>query len=252
MATGLWLTLGLLPSPAEAIQLPTTTSLPLLPTIPLPTITLPTVTLPTFLPTTTIALPTTTVTVPTPTGSTTAATSPTATTAPSTASTTPSGSATLPTQPNGASTTTVSSVDGILIPGSTGGSDTSTSFAPPASELEGQTGFGEDGVVPAEPSSAPLWDSVLDFLRPVLPPRIAEILLSPLLVLEVVIRALLNSGSALLIPVAALGIFTGWASWRWAPNVDTSPRNWTAPTGFLDGWIRNDVGDSPRAISRQT
>lgn len=106
--------------------------------------------------------------------------------------------------------------------------------------------------MPAGPSNAPVWDAVLGFLRPVLPPRIAEVLLSPLLVLEVVIRALLKSGTALLIPVAALGVFAGWACWRWAPKVDFSPTGWTAPSGFLAGWVPNDAADTPPAISQQS
>ena len=86
------------------------------------------------------------------------------------------------------------------------------------------------------PSANPLWDAALALLRPVLPPAIAEVLLSPLLVLEVVLGAILGSGSALLLPVAALGALAGWALWKWAPSIDSYPPTRSTPTGFLDGW----------------
>jgi hypothetical protein len=134
-----------------------------------------------------------------------------------------------------------------------GGSDTSTTVVPLEGEFEsGTTETGEGNGPPADLSNATLWSAALRFLRPVLPPRIAEVLLSPLLVLEVVIRALLDSGTALLIPVAALGVFAGWACWRWAPKVDSSPSGWPASSGFLAGWVPRDVADAPPPISQQS
>ena len=147
-----------------------------------------------------------------------------------------------PGQPNGASTTSVSSSGGLLPPGSF------------ETEVDAEsTETGGNGGSPADPlSDAPLWNSALAFLRPVLPPWIAEVLLSPLLVLEVVIRALLDSGSALLIPVAALGVFAGWACRRWAPKVAFSSSGGTVPSGFLAGWVPSDLADAPPPMTKKS
>ncbi len=219
VATASWLTLGLLPAPAAAAQLPTTT----LPTIPLPTLPTTTVTLP---------LPTTTVTLPVPTSSTTATTSAT------TSSTAPTPTTILPgtTQPIVASTTAVSSSGGVPIPGSTSDPDTSTSVVPPDGAFgSGTTETGEGIGTPDESASnAPLWSAALRFLRPVLPPRIAEVLLSPLLILEVVIRALLDSGTALPDPRGRFGYFHGLGVLAMGTQ---SRLPWLGSSTRLFGWM---------------
>jgi hypothetical protein len=72
-----------------------------------------------------------------------------------------------------------------------------------------------------------------------------EVLLSPLLILEVVIRALLESGMALLVPVAGLGVFAGWVFWKWAPKAETSPVSSSPSTGFLAGWVPRELVVAP-------
>lgn len=69
-----------------------------------------------------------------------------------------------------------------------------------------------------------------------LPPGLVDVLLSPLLVLEMVLAAVLRSGSALLLPAAALGALLGWALKRWLPHFDHSTTE--ESLGYLPRWTK--------------
>lgn len=210
LSFGLLMVWGLKLSSALAIELPTTT------------LTLPTVTLQT--------VPTT---VPFPTGSTTTVIiQVTTSTGVVSSSTIPATGTTLhsePSIPEQPVTTLVTSGVVVSPPVSSDGSTSSTAAV--TSESVATTAPVESVLT----SKDRVWDAVFAFLRPVLPPSVTEVLLSPLLVMEVVLRAMVESGSALLVPVAALGGFAGWACWRWSPQAEYS-QSVRTPSGFLDGW----------------
>lgn len=229
LAVGSLLVFGLLPSSAAAIQLPTTSTISLL------TVTLPT---------TTLTFPSTTITLLA-TSSTTATTSPVTTTSSPTSTTWPTIGSTSPT--DFTLQAPVNTAGGGKPPVTTSsGPEIPTTSVSSERELDaGTTQTKEPAGSSSFSSGNRLWYSVLGFLRPILPPPIAEVLLSPLLVLEAVVRALLESGSALLVPVAALGGCAGWACWRWAPKVDYSISVRAMPKGFLVGWTPDNT--SPAA-----
>jgi hypothetical protein len=66
--------------------------------------------------------------------------------------------------------------------------------------------------------NAPTWERVRASLLPLFSPRIVDVMLSPLLVLEVVLGALLRSGQLILLPLAILGGLIGAALVRWRPR----------------------------------
>lgn len=85
------------------------------------------------------------------------------------------------------------------------------------------------------PSASPnsFWTLLSGVLRPVLPPRIAEVLLSPLLILEVVLRAFSESGYALLLPGLAMAGLAGIAYWRLTPPSIYAPTQSSRLLSFL-------------------
>ena len=88
------------------------------------------------------------------------------------------------------------------------------------------------------PSSNRLWEALYNVLRPVLPSRIAEVLLSPVLIIEVVIRALLESGFALLLPSLAMAAVSGIAYWRLTPASSFAPTVASGAVSFLKPRLR--------------
>jgi hypothetical protein len=66
--------------------------------------------------------------------------------------------------------------------------------------------------------SAPTWERVRAALLPLLSPRILDVVLSPLLVFEIVLGALLRSGQLILLPLAILGSLIGVGLVRWLPR----------------------------------
>ena len=213
---GLAMALGPVPPSARAIELPTTT---------LPTVTVPT--LPSTLPA--LPIPTTTITLlpSTTTTAVTSTTSPATSTTRSVTSTSISSDRPLPVE---STDTTVNSVRGGFVqPANTESTPSTTAVISEAPSTPAPT-----ETVPSTTNR--WWDEVFGFLRPVLPPALVEVLLSPFLVLEVVMRAMLDSGRTLLVPVAAMGGFAGWACWRWAPAIRHFHGVASGPTGSLDRW----------------
>ena len=167
--------------------------------------------------TTTIATPSTTTTT---TAAPTTTTSPPAPTSPTTA---PSNSTT--TTRAGATTTNANTSGSTTNPGVVvfpGGSTTSTTTTPTAA-----TTPGEGLVIPVPGDSAEpdpmgdprLWEEIRRVLVPVLSPRLVDVLLSPLIIIELVLAALLRSGRLILLPIAILGALVGWALRRWLPEI---------------------------------
>lgn len=221
--------LAVAPSASAIPALPTTTS-----------ITLPSVTLP---PTTSPISTSTSVTVPISTS--------TSVTVPSTVTVSTTLAVTSTTW--GATTTTVvatttTSVEpdspsetSLIAPAGGGGppsqstSDLGVQTTPSSDQLPfWDDGRGSaDGLIGRRASTNQIWQFLSERLRPILSPRVTTVLLSPLLVLEVVFRALLDSGGAILWPVAALGGVAGWASRRWISVGAYSPSP-AAAAGFFD------------------
>lgn len=163
----------------------------------------------------------------TPVASTSPTTSTSSTTAPPTTTTTASQSAaTSTTNPPGGSgpaapTTTDRSVP---LPASTTTptttQPTTTTSSTPAAGLETAEGGpgGPSSPGPAEASVIPtLTRTLRDALGSLLPASVADIVVSPLLILDVVARAVLTSGWTL-IPTALAGVWAGWAIWKLAPD----------------------------------
>lgn len=214
--------LAFAPSAAAIPALPTTTS------ITLPSVTFP----PTTLPSTTLPISTsTTVTVPTSSTTTVTPSTSEGVTSTTVVETTTTQSSTLSEM-----TLVVPAVDGEMPSHST--VDLSSQSTP--SKTSDRLPLGADGGGAANDlngrrtTTNQVWAFLFDMLRPVLPPQVASVLLSPLLVLEVVIRALVESGTAMAWPIGALGVSAAWAYWRWIPLAEYS----NSPTdgGFLDGW----------------
>lgn len=162
---------------------------------------------------------------PAPTTTTTTPTTTTTTTQSTTSTTTSSGSTTAPSNPTTTTRAVSSTTTSITTPGSTtnpgvvvfpGGSTTTTTTTP-----------GDNSVVPvpgesAEPEPAGdsrLWEEIRRALSPVLAPRLLDVLLSPLIIIEMVLAALLRSGRLILVPIAILGALVGWALRRWLPEI---------------------------------
>lgn len=66
------------------------------------------------------------------------------------------------------------------------------------------------GEAPQAPPAGPVSGLLLSGLEIVVPPAVADVLVSPLLVLEVLLRALTESGRAVVLPAAFLAVATGW------------------------------------------
>lgn len=96
--------------------------------------------------------------------------------------------------------------------------DSPRTVTDPPSRLEGPssvTAAGDSQAADATDRTAsffhgPLWG---------LPPVVADVILSPLLIAELVVAAMLSSGAALL-PVAGVGAVAGWVAWRLAAGTD--------------------------------
>lgn len=239
LATALLAVYGLLAVlPVAALPLPTapTTSLTVPTSLPLPTVPLPT-------------LPSTTVTLPILTTSTSISTSlptPTSTTLPPVTTTGhPSGTtqSTLlgPLTPS-ISTTTSAGGPGASSSPTTGlvtDSEETTAETPPRPVAESP----EIGTLPEESGNG-LWAILNGILRPVLPPGLAEVLLSPLLILEVLVRAFLQTSRSLLVPILATAALAIVAGWRLAPPWIYAPHERSSLTSFLIPRINsNSAGD---------
>lgn len=64
-----------------------------------------------------------------------------------------------------------------------------------------------------------LWEEIRRALSPVLSPALVEVLISPLIIIEMVLAALFRSGRLILVPIAILGALVGWALRRWLPEI---------------------------------
>ena len=152
---------------------------------------------------------------------TTTTTSATTRTSSTTSTTTTNGTTTSLTVPPSTTATTgpgttraTATTDGSgagVVPGST----TTTSLVE-ARVTSATPGELEEG----DPATDPrLWEEIRRALQPVLSPRVIDVLLSPLVISEVVLAALLRSGHLIMLPVAVLGALVGWALWRWLPRM---------------------------------
>ncbi|HJU51294.1 MAG TPA: hypothetical protein VJ815_03060 [Acidimicrobiia bacterium] len=88
-----------------------------------------------------------------------------------------------------------------------------------------------------------LWTILNGFLRPVLPPGLAEVLLSPLLILEVLVRAFLQTSRSLLVPILATAALAVVAGWRLAPPWIYAPHERSSLTSFLIPRIHSNDGE---------
>jgi hypothetical protein len=188
---------------AFQISLPTTTVSLGLPTITLTTDILTTLTL------LTTTLPSTSVPTILPSSTTTA---PLSTTAPAT-SVTPAGA---PASTAPSTTTTraegVMSVPEVKPSSSNVASDLRGGFVSTPTTVTSTRDFG-DLVV-----TAPTWERVRSALLPLFSPRILDVVLSPLLIFEIVLGALLRSGQMILLPLAILGSLFGVGLVRGLPR----------------------------------
>ena len=218
LATGLLLALGLgavLPAAA-------------LPSPPVPT-TLPTIPTSLTLHTPSITLPSTTVSLPFPTGPT---TQPQLTTSTSHVAST--------SQPSGTTQTTALGTTVQTVPSSppqTGESPVNTtrfsSYDKGSIQKTMPGTISQNDEVTPVTSDSDFWTFLNTLLRPILPPRLAEVLLSPVLLVEVFIRALLQSGQALLLPIAATAAVAVLACWRLAPPRIFAPHHKLTMAGFI-------------------
>ena len=132
------------------------------------------------------------------------------TTVPGVASTTTTVPVTSTTVNTGASTTTT--VPAVIVApdgGSDGGAEFSMAMPP-----EGAM-FGTVAAAPEPPSPvADLSGWVASMLDVVLPPMVVAVVLSPLIIMEVIGRTMLRSGSAILLPIVLLGLTLLFFRWR--------------------------------------
>ena len=187
------------PPPTTTTTSPTTTT----------TATSPTTTTTTTSPTTTT---TTTSTIPGASSTTTVPGSSTTTSVPRTSSTTTTvpGSSTTTTIPGTSTTTTVAAA--IVAPdsGSNGGDGGFAMAMPPEDAM-----FGAAADAPEPPSPvADLSGWVASMLDVVLPPTVVAVVLSPLIIIEVIGRTILRSGSAILLPIVLFSLTLLFFRWR--------------------------------------
>lgn len=157
----------------------------------------------------------------------------------SSTTTTPARTATTSTSTT-SSTVTTSSVPDTVPPTTSGAvppAESTTTTVPPSATPGGQP----DGspVTPGEVSVGEgdgLLSSPTRLLRAallsLLPPAVAEIVVSPLLVADVIFRAVVASGSVLL-PIAMLGAGVGWAMWSLVPTPEQREAAAHPATSFL-------------------
>lgn len=74
---------------------------------------------------------------------------------------------------------------------------------------------------PSPEGGTALWEQIRRALVPVFPPRIADLIVSPLLIAEVVFAAMLGASQALVVPTLAVGTAAGWGLWRIARHGDS-------------------------------
>jgi len=75
--------------------------------------------------------------------------------------------------------------------------------------------FGTTAAEPEPPSPvADLTGWVASMLDVVLPPMVVSVVLSPLIIIEVIGRAMLRSGAAILLPILLLGLSLLFLRWR--------------------------------------
>ena len=173
------------------------------------TTTSPTTTTTTTSPTTTT---TTTSTIPGASSTTTVPGSSTTTSVPGTSSTTTTvpASSTTTTIPATSTTTTVAVA--IVAPdsGSSGGDGGFAMVMPPEDAMFGTAAAAPEPPSPVEDLSG--W--VASMLDVVLPPMVVAVVLSPLIVIEVIGRTMLRSGSAILLPIVMLSLTLLFFRWR--------------------------------------
>ena len=177
-----------------------------------------TTTLPTV-PTTTTTLPVVTSTTSTTTPPTTETTSPpptleSTTTTPSSITTDPQAAPITTEGSNSPPTPTTSLEDESDNTTSTTTELVAGSLPTPPTQADGSSDSSPDG-------GTALWEQIRRALVPVFPPRIADLIVSPLLIAEVVFAAMLGASQALVVPTLAVGAVAGWGLWRIARRADS-------------------------------
>lgn len=188
-------------------------------------------------PTTTTTTLITTVTIASPTTTTTTTTTPTTTTTTTIPTTTTTTTAAAPLEQ---STSTSDDKD----------DDAAMAVSSPETPSNGPAGSEESPHLATPPHRPPsslpgadLASDLRNLLVPLLPPALIDALISPVMLGEIVTRAMFQSGSALLLPTALLGIVIALAGW-WTVRRRIGPSP-IEERRFLPDWVTPDGPATP-------